>query len=53
MGAIEGLSKAIAWIIVTGIKIIVYPIYICADVVARVCKKILSAISDEEKIGIE
>lgn len=27
MGAVEGLSKLKAWIIVTGIKIVVYPIY--------------------------
>lgn len=27
MGAVEGLSKLIAWIIVITIKIIIYPIY--------------------------
>lgn len=28
MNAVEGLSKLIAWVIVTAIKIVVYPIYI-------------------------
>ncbi|MBS5886799.1 hypothetical protein [Clostridium sp.] len=53
MGAVEGLSKLIAWIIVTAIKIVVYPIYIIADIISRVCKGILDSISDKKEIEFE
>lgn len=53
MGAVEGLSKLIAWIIITGIKIIVYPIYIISDIISRVCKGILDSISSNKEIEFE
>jgi len=53
MGAVENISKMIAWMIVTGIKVIVYPIYIVADVTARICKKILNTVSSEDREDIK
>lgn len=53
MGAIEILSKIIAWIIVTTIKIIVYPIYIVAYVIYTSTKWILDSISYKKEIEIE
>lgn len=45
MNSIEMLSKAIAWIIITAIKIIVYPIYIIANTISNICGWILNAVS--------
>lgn len=53
MGVVEGLSKIIAWTIVTAIKIVVYPIYIISDIIAKVCKGILDSISSKKEIQIE
>ena len=53
MNAVEGLSKLIAWVIVTAIKIVVYPIYIISDIISRVCKGILNSISEKKEIQFE
>ena len=53
MNAVEGLSKLIAWVIVTAIKIVVYPIYIISDIISRVCKWILNSISEKKEIEFE
>ena len=53
MNAVEGLSKLIAWVIVTAIKIVVYPIYIISDIISRACKGILNSISEKKVIEFE
>lgn len=49
MNSIEYLSKIIAWIIVTLIKIVIYPIYFVTYGISSTCNWILNKVSDNRQ----